>query len=292
LALPAEAKPGKQTSQAVKESISIAILDLYDGQPNEGMRCLKELVRNFASSAPAEVTCDIFDVRHKNEMADLDYDLYISSGGPGSPVESEGTAWENRFFGLMDGIRDYNQRTPERKKHVFLICHSFQLFCRHYGCGQVSKRKSTSFGIFPVHQAADGLREPLFAGLENPLWAVDSRDWQVTDPDETKLAAWGSRVLCHEKIRPYVDLDRAIMAIRFDGAFFGTQFHPEADAEGMLRYFQQEEKKRIVVEKHGLEKYHDMIRYLSDPEKIALTHDTLIPAFLRTGIAQPKTLKV
>lgn len=276
----------------MKESISIAILDLYDGQPNEGMRCLKELVRNFAASAPLQVTCDIFDVRHKNEMAGLDYDLYISSGGPGSPVESEGSAWENRFFELMDGIRDHNQQFPERQKNVFLICHSFQLFCRYYGLGEISKRKSTSFGIFPVHKTADGLREPFFENLENPFWAVDSRDWQVTDPDEAMLRVWGGHVLCREKVRPHVELDRATMAIRFDGAFFGTQFHPEADAEGMLRYFQQQEKRDIIVEKYGLDKYHDMIRYLSDPEKIALTHDTLIPAFLRTAIAQPKTLKV
>lgn len=190
------------------------------------------------------MTCDIFDVRHKNEMAGLDYDLYISSGGPGSPVESEGSAWEGRFFQLMDGIRDHNRQVPEGKKNVFLICHSFQLFCRHYGLGEISKRKSTSFGIFPVHQTAEGLREPFFKGLENPFWAVDSRDWQVTDPNEEKLHEWGSRVLCHEKIRPYVDLERAVMAIRFDDAFFGTQFHPEADAEGMLRYFQQEEKRK------------------------------------------------
>lgn len=275
----------------MKESISIAILDLYDGQPNEGMRCLKELVRNFAETAPVPVACDIFDVRHGNEMAGLGHDLYISSGGPGSPVESEGSVWEKRFFQLMDGIRDHNRQFPGRRKNVFLICHSFQVFCRHYQLGQVSRRKSTSFGIFPMHQTVEGLHEPFFKDLANPFWAVDSRDWQVTDPDEEKLEQWGGQVLCHEKIRPYVDMERAVMAIRFDGAFFGTQFHPEADAEGMLRYFQQREKREIVVEKYGLDKYHAMIRYLSDPEKIALTHDTLIPAFLQTAITQAEEVK-
>lgn len=31
----------------MNKDIKIAILDLYDGQPNEGMRCLKELVRDL-----------------------------------------------------------------------------------------------------------------------------------------------------------------------------------------------------------------------------------------------------
>ncbi|MCU0355661.1 MAG: GMP synthase [Cytophagales bacterium] len=267
------------------DSIKIAVLDLYEGYPNEGMRCIRELIADFAAKAePVRVTYDVFDVRQKDEVADLGYDLYISSGGPGSPVDSEGSEWERRYFKLMDGLRDHNQRHADQKKYVFLICHSFQVFCRHYGFGEITKRRSTSFGVFPVHRTGAGLREPFFEKLEEPFWAVDSRDWQVTGFDQDKLHYWGGSVLCYEKIRPLVDLERAVMAVRFDDAFFGTQFHPEADADGMLHYFHLPEKRDFVIERHGEDKLRAMIRYLADPDKIALTHDTVIPSFLNLAL--------
>jgi GMP synthase-like glutamine amidotransferase len=49
----------------------------------------------------------------------------------------------------------------------------------------------------------------------------------------------GVTILRLEKERPHVNLERAIMAIRFSKEVFGTQFHPEADGEGMLRYLQK-----------------------------------------------------
>ena len=266
------------------KDVKIAVLDLYEGQPNEGMRCIRELIGNFVHTAPVPVSYDVFDVRLQNQVPDMQYDLYISTGGPGSPVESEGSAWEELYFELIESIRNHNRRFPEHKKYVFLICHSFQVFCRYYGFGEVTQRKSTSFGVFPVHRTAQGLQELFFENLDDPFWAVDSRDWQVTGLNETLLSEWGGQVLCYEKIRPHVDLERAVMAIRFDDAFFGTQFHPEADAEGMLRHFQKKEKMDMVIEKFGIEKYHAMIRYLADPDKIALTHDTVIPAFLKMAI--------
>ena len=36
------------------------------------------------------------------------------------------------------------------------------------------------------------------------------------------------------------------MAIRFSREIVGVQFHPEADAEGMMRYFQREDKQKQV----------------------------------------------
>lgn len=266
------------------KDVKIAVLDLYNGHANEGMRCIRELIEVFTQTASVEVSFDVFDVRKNNEMADLQYDLYISTGGPGSPVDSEGSEWERRYFELIEGIREHNRRFPEHKKYVFLICHSFQIFCRHYGFGEVTKRKSTSFGVFPVHRTAQGLQEVFFENLDDPFWVVDSRDWQVTQINEVLLKEWGGDVLCYEKIRPLVDLERAVMAVRFDDAFFGTQFHPEADAEGMLHYFQTDEKRNAVIEKYGEDKLNAMIRYLADPDKIALTHDTVLPAFLQLAI--------
>ena len=75
------------------------------------------------------------------------------------------------------------------------------------------------------------------------------------------------------------------MAIRFTHEVFGTQFHPEADAAGMLHYFQMPEKQQQVIEAHGIEKYYSMLDHLNDPDKILLTESVIIPTFLRTSYA-------
>lgn len=52
------------------------------------------------------------------------------------------------------------------------------------------------------------------------------------------------------------------MAIRFDEAFVGMQFHPEADANGMQMYLLRDDKKEMVIEKHGEKKYWEMLDHL------------------------------
>ena len=262
--------------------VKIAVLDMNNNHANEGMRCILHAIRNAQGNEPAELAFDVFDVRANNELPDLEYDVYISSGGPGSPMASS-DEWEKRYFDLIDQVFAWNQQN-ERKKYVFLICHSFQLVVRHLNLGLLSRRKSTSFGIFPVHKTDEGLSEPLLKDLPDPFFAVDSRDYQITDANDERMDEMGASILCLEKIRPHVLLDRAIMAIRFSPEIVGTQFHPEADNEGMLRYFLKDEKRNHIVLNFGQEKYDDMVAYLQDPDKIALTESVILPGFLRNAI--------
>jgi homoserine O-succinyltransferase/O-acetyltransferase len=267
-----------------ENQINIAVLDLYNGEANEGMRCIRQLIEEFEADCHLMVSYQVFDVRLKNEIPDLSFDVYVSSGGPGNPSESIGSKWEQNYFQLMDSILEFNRENPTVKKNVLLICHSFQLFCRQYGYGEVSKRKSTSFGVMPVHKTFEGHHDPLFRSLDDPFWAVDSRDYQIIQPNEDKIVADGGAVLCIEKYRPHVDLERAVMAIRFNEAFIGTQFHPEADAVGMRMYLLREDKKEIVIEKYGEKKYWEMLEHLNDPDKIMLTYTTVIPRFLMMSL--------
>jgi len=267
-----------------EKKIHIAILDLYEGIVNEGMRGIRQLIEEFEADSHLMVKVEIFDVRLKAEVPDLSFDVYISSGGPGSPLDSEGSLWETRYFSLMDDIRAFNLLHPEEKKHVLLICHSFQIYCRHYGYGLVTKRKSTSFGVMPVHKTFEGHHDALYRSLNDPLWAVDSRDYQITQPNIEKIESGGGALLCIEKFRPHVDHERAVMSIRFDEAFIGMQFHPEADAVGMRMYLLRDDKKAIVIEKHGEKKYWEMLEHLNDPDKIMLTYSTVIPRFLMNAL--------
>ena len=224
----------------------IAILDLYEGQPNQGMRCIRQIINEWSEFHSIETSFDEFDVRKENQVPDLSYDVYISSGGPGSPLDSEGSEWEKSYFNWLQQVESWNNDPNKtNKKFVFFICHSFQLICRHYNVGDLTKRKSTAFGVFPVHVTMEGQIDPAFSGLRDPFYVVDSRDYQVTLDSWERLKMLGATILCIEKYRPHVPYAQALMGIRFNPYMIGTQFHPEADAIGMSMYLQTEEKNKI-----------------------------------------------
>jgi len=267
------------------ETIKIAILDMYDNWANEGMRCIRQIAARFLEQDGIEGSFEVFNVRANNEIPDLEaFDIFISSGGPGSPLEAN-TQWEKDYFAFIDALFAYNRRNV-RKKFMFLICHSFQMVCRHLGLAEVTRRQSTSFGVMPIHRRGDGYAEFLFHGLPEPFYAVDSRDYQVTQVDEAKMRELGAHALCLEKERPHIPLERAVMAIRFSPEVFGTQFHPEADSRGMLRYYLMDDKRKWVIETHGEAKYFEMIDRLDDPDKIMLTEAVIIPSFLHHAAEQ------
>jgi GMP synthase-like glutamine amidotransferase len=267
-----------------QQEIKVAILDLYDGIANQGMRCFQDILERYKATHNLNLSYRVFDVRKSNEVPGTDFDIYISSGGPGSPIDSEDSAWENNYFNLIDRIDEHNHTTNGAKKHVLFVCHSFQLMCRRMRLGEVNQRRSPSFGVLPVHITPIGHHEAIFKGLEEPFYTVDSRSWQVINADENQFKATGATLIAIEKERPYVDLPRALMAIRFNSYFVGTQFHPEADAIGMKTYLITDEKKKEVIDEHGEQKYHEMIERLEDPDKIMHTQNTIIPNFLNEAV--------
>ena len=267
--------------------LRIAILDLYEGVANQGMRCIREILNQFGEMNQVDLHYAEFDVRLEKEVPGLDFDIYISSGGPGSPLDSEGSEWEKVYFNWLDKIEKFNNNPGNLiKKQVFFICHSFQLACRHYELAEVSKRKSTSFGVFPIHYLSDAEFEPIFEGLNDPFYVVDSRDYQVIQPNHNKIKKMGASILAIEKNRPHVPLERAIMAIRFNENMIGTQFHPEADAIGMSLYLQTPEKKETVISNHGELKWQSMIDQLNDPDKIMSTYAHILPNFLNMAVGK------
>jgi GMP synthase-like glutamine amidotransferase len=267
--------------------LRVAILDLYEGQANQGMRCIREILGQWGEAHERPIVCDEFDVRLGLSVPDTSYDVYFSSGGPGSPLESENSKWENLYFEWLKTMEKWNEGTDNYpKKHVFFICHSFQLACRHYNIGTVCKRNSTAFGVFPIHMTEDGKQEVIFDGLKDPFYSVDSRDYQVISPNHAKLREMGGKLLAIEKNRPHVPYERAIMAVRFNDYFIGTQFHPEADAVGMSMYLQREDKKQTVIENHGEAKWQSMLEQLQDPGKIMWTYQHVLPNFLNLAMEE------
>ena len=268
-----------------KKLVRVAILDLNEGQENQGMRCIRDIVHHWGMENRVEIALQEFEVRVKQQTPGTDFDIYISSGGPGSPLESEGSEWENKYFRWIETIDNWNNTNDNfPKKSIFFICHSFQLATRYFGVAKVCKRNSNSFGVFPMHGTPDAAEEVVFEGLKDPFYAVDSRDYQVIEPNRHKMGEMGAKILVLEKERPHVPLERAVMAIRFNENFIGTQFHPEADPIGMSMYLQKEDKKKGIIENFGEAKWSSMLEQLNDPDKIRFTYSHILPNFLQHSI--------
>jgi len=260
--------------------VRVAILDMYQGYKNMGLQNILDIL----DLQILPIYKEVFDVRGECKVPSLDFDIYISTGGPGSPLEGDGV-WDKEYFELIDQIWEWN-RKKSKKKYVFFICHSFQMICHHFNLGALTKRKSTSFGIFPMHKTEAGLADPVLAKLPDPFYAADTRDWQIIQPNLEVFEAFGAKILCLEKKREHVEYERAIMAVRLSNEFFGTQFHPEADVIAMADNYKNPEKYQKAVELYGEQKVNQTIQDLHDPYKISLTNRIMLPTFLKLCISQ------
>lgn len=260
--------------------LKVAVLDMYNNAPNLGMkRILATLEHAGLDQQTCPVEYKVYETRFKDEIPDLSYDLYISSGGPGSPFDL--LPWEDHLFDFFDALHSFNENNPDEGKYFFGICHSFQLMCRHFNLGEVVKRKSKSFGVMPVHKTEEGYAEPLFEPLDDPFFVADFREWQVVKPNSENLRELKADVLLLEKYRPHVPLERAMTAIRLSKYFVGVQFHPEADTSSLHTYFSDEVERKKIVENHGEEKYHQIISLLQDPNALIKTEKVVFPSFLK-----------
>lgn len=259
--------------------IKIALLDMYKGEPNQGMRCIIDVVNRFSPV----VSFEIFDVRVKCELPDIkEFDIYISTGGPGNPLIGDGN-WDVKYYTFIDSLNKWNIENAI-KKHVLFICHSFQMACLHFGLATVTRRNDTSFGVMTIHKTKEGVTDSLFEGLADPFYAIDSRDYQVVQPKLSVFAKKGAKIISLEKIRDHVQYERAIMAVRFTDYFVGTQFHPEADPISFVSHLRNKQAKEKIRAMKGKRKFRNMLEDLLDDDKIYRTNETLIPNFLRTAI--------
>jgi|YNPBryunderm2012_1023409.scaffolds.fasta_scaffold01804_6 GMP synthase-like glutamine amidotransferase len=266
--------------------LRFAVVDMYAGYPNQGLACIVELLRrasqrHFGGAAGVEV----FDCRGGGQVPSLAHDVVICSGGPGSPYEGVGQAWEAAFFRFLEAVWRHNQRPGAPPRFLFAICHSFELLVRFFALGEVIPRRSPSYGIFPVHPTPEGRADPLLAGLPDPFWAADFRQWQVVGVTEERCAALGATVLAREKIRPHVPLERAVMALRVSPHVVGVQFHPEAEPSRLHALFTQPDKRREVIERHGQAKYATIQERIADPDSLPRTWTTILPRFLDGAVA-------
>lgn len=262
----------------IDKSLKVAVVDMYDGTPNLGMNCIINLIQDWASQNELLVSLSIFCVRKENKIPSSDFDIFISSGGPGSPNESIETSWDIEYTHWLDEM-------ILLKKPVLLICHSFQVACRHFNLGEINLRKSMQLGVLPIHPL---LEDPLFENLSNPFYSLESRYYQIVKPNDAQIKKMGATIIALEKIRPQVPLERAIMGIKFNEVMYGVQFHPEGEKEVLIHHFSDIKLKESMIESFGIEKWENLLQSLKDETKIATTHRHLIPNFLDIAFTHAK----
>ena len=88
----------------MNQAVRIAILDINNNFPNQGLANIIQIFKNFKNTNTEQISLEVFDVRYKNEMQNIeDFDIFIASGGPGNP-HKEGFAWEMPFANFLNGI--------------------------------------------------------------------------------------------------------------------------------------------------------------------------------------------
>ncbi len=265
------------------KNIKVAIIDLNNGKPNQGLPSLYSILEDFQLQHDVVFFIESFALRNRGEIPDLNFDIYISTGGPGSPYDGNGKQWELDFFNLLTSIDQHNE-INSNKKFCFLICHSFQLACMKYNLGNVTKRDKTVTGVFPIYLTRQGLKEPVFNGLKDIFYSVDNRNWQVIEPNETNFKNKNAILLAIENYRENTEHERCMMAIRFSKEMIGTQFHPEANPIGVKFYLEKPEIKKLIQENYGSSIYEEMIENLNNKAKITHTFETILPNFLSEAI--------
>ncbi len=252
--------------------MKIAILDLYDNEPNIGISAIKEIISAHSPTHQFQV----FEIRQKDEWIDfMEWDVIISSGGPGDP--SDNFSWAEKWKNLMQSILDYNKEalTP---KPIFMICFSFQLFCHHFELGVASKRDQPAYGSFSCQLTPYGKKDIIMAPLSDPFQIADFRSYQITQPHAKNLKKFRAKILALEKQQPQTNKAQALMAVRFSSYAYGTQFHPEANGDKVKENFHLEKEK--LQSFLGNKQYEKAVKKLENIDGINKTQAIILPRFL------------
>jgi GMP synthase-like glutamine amidotransferase len=270
----------------VMQPLRLCLVDMNAGVPNEAMRCFRRLVEGFLvrirrANPALEVKVAHVQPRNLGEAPPAEADLYLCTGGPGSPFDGYDDPWCTAYRGFLDGIVNEAIR-GKPSRGALLVCHSFEIAVAHFGFARLQARAERKFGVMPVYPTEQGMRGPLLAPFGERFFAWEHRDWEVVGLDTRKLDALGGELWARES-RDGRSKGEGLMAFRLAPGLEGTQFHPEADREGALAWIERPEQMAACVAAYGELTYERMRRSLDDPARLGRTFDTLIPGWLDRG---------
>jgi GMP synthase-like glutamine amidotransferase len=271
------------TSSGSSRSLRIGLIDMNNGVPNQAIRSFRSIIAAFGERVRARnpgLTVTPVHVQPRNlaELPPTDCDLYLSTGGPDSPVDGFKESWATGMRSFFDRIVDGQQKHGPTAPSLFSVCYSFELTVMHFGLVQMIPRER-KFGIMPVYPTEAGLAHPMFAPFGDRLFVWEHRSWQAVDLDEKKLKELGGTLLARES-RDGHSKGKGLMAFQFTKGIEGTIFHPEADRPGVLNWLERPEQAKAVIETYGELIYRRMCKTIDDPTRLARTYALLLPGWM------------
>ncbi len=264
--------------------LRLCIVDMNNAHVNQAMRCLRGIASQFFARVTAQnpdLPCELYEVspRDTNHPVPRDCDLYLSSGGPGSPFDGDDQPWYADYGHFSNEVVDSAIAGGPEQKSVFAVCYSFEVLVRHFEVAHIGPRGERKFGVMPIYTTTEGQTHPLFAPFGDRLFAFEHRNWEAVDLDETKLRALGGKLLARES-RDGVSKGRAILGLDLAPGIETVQFHPEADRPGVMNWVSRPEQAAAFKATYGEVTYQAMLRTLDDPRRLARTYALVIPGWL------------
>ncbi|MDB5478146.1 MAG: synthase - glutamine amidotransferase domain-like protein [Alphaproteobacteria bacterium] len=241
----------------------LALIDFYDGMEGRGIPSI------IAAAESCGYKPVLFDLRRKNEIPALkDFDVFISSGGPGDPnVYGE---WGPVFFNFAHELFTYNKQNPDKPKDYFAICHSFQMLAHDLKMGVAGLRPEGRLSGIHTQEKIHGELPEIVAGLPDRFDTLENRFYEV-------VLTGG-----HPDFIPFAKREHALTGmVSRDGHFIGTQFHPEATVQGVAGFINDPDNRKTVTELHGAKTLQDMLGRM---ENVAVSHGLLIDFLHRSKL--------
>lgn len=262
----------------------LCIVDMNDGHVNQAMRCFRSIAARFfrrVAETNPHVPCELVEVSPRNTEDDIprDCDLYLSSGGPGSPYDGDGKRWVPRYYKYLDDVVEAAEEGGPDQKALFAVCYSFEMIVRHFKIAEMKPRAERKFGVMPVYTTPEGQEHPLLTAFADRLFAFEHRNWEAIDLDTRKLAALGGQLLAQES-RDGVSKGRAVLGVDVTSGIEAVQFHPEADRAGVVSWVSRPDQAAAFKATYGEVTYAAMLRTLDDPRRLARTFALVIPGWL------------
>jgi GMP synthase-like glutamine amidotransferase len=251
---------------------------------NQAMRCLRGIAGSFfehVTQKNPDLTCELVEVspRDTNDTVPRDCDLYVSSGGPGSPFEGDDQPWFEDYGRFSDGVVESATRGGADRRALFAICYSFEMVVRHFQLAEIEPRAERKFGVMPIYTTPEGQQHPLLAAFGDRLFAFEHRNWEAVELDEARLKNLGGHLLARES-RDGVSKGRALLALDVAPGIEAVQFHPEADRPGVMNWVARPEQAAAFKATYGEMTYQAMLRTLDNPRRLARTFALVIPGWL------------
>lgn len=257
---------------------------MNNGHVNQAMRCFRRIVDAFFDRVHAKnptLRCERIEVspRDTNDPVPRHADLYLSSGGPGSPFDGDHEPWSRDYGAFLDAVASSAQASGEDQKSLFGVCYSYEMIVRHFAFARMARRNGRKFGVMPVYTTRAGQEHPLFAPFGDRLFAFEHRNWEAIDLDESRLETLGGQLLARES-RDGFSKGHALLGFDVTHGIEAVQFHPEADRAGVMNWISRPEQASAFRATYGEETYQAMLRTLDDPSRLARTYALVIPGWM------------